>query len=68
MCFVDDEDLPVDGAERSLVDSHQLVGRQQHVKLDAHVLLHAKRLAAAADCTLLERELMLPVLDTDILW
>jgi len=65
MCLVDDEDLPVDGAKRCLVNGHQLVRRQQNVKLDTHVLLHTKRLAAAADCTLLKRELVLSALYTN---
>jgi len=62
MSLVNDEYFPVDGAERRLVDGDELVGRQQHVEFHAHVLLHAKRLVAAADCTLLKRELMLSAL------
>jgi len=62
MSFINYEYFPVDRAQRSLVDRHQLVWRQQYVKLHAYVFLHPRRLVATTDCTFFKRELMLSVL------
>ena len=59
--LVDDEHLPVDGAERRRVDADQLIRCKQDVELDAAVLAHLRRLAAAANRAVVHRELVLPV-------
>ena len=59
MSLVNNKYLPVDRTECRLINCHQLIRRQQHVKLHAHVLLHTKRLVAATDCTFLKWKLVL---------
>lgn len=58
MRFVHNENFPVDRTERRLIDRYQFVRRQQNVKLDVNVLLHAKCFVAAANGAFFEWKLM----------
>ncbi|RNA41345.1 hypothetical protein BpHYR1_050425 [Brachionus plicatilis] len=58
MGLVDDEYVPVDGAQSGLVHAHHFVGGEQHVKFDAGALAHPARLEAGAHAIVVERELV----------